>query len=127
MTRRKGDTEVSENPLFGYDSHDLLEAVDRLDDVRPVISDEGYNPPEIRTQLLKLHTRAMELKDRSTLDLEGKKDFARLMALAGDLDMEISGCIENLEKISETLDGLLSRGRDEDWEDLDEDDESLEE
>lgn len=127
MTQKKDDTEVSENPLFGYDSHDLLEAVDRLDDVRPVISDEGYNPPEIRTQLLKLHGMAMELKDRSTLDLQGKRDFSRMMALAGDLDMEISGCIENLERISDTLNGLLTRGGDEDWEDLEEDDESLDE
>jgi len=49
MGKKKDVSEKPENPLLGYDSHALLEAVDLLDDVRPVISDEGYDPPKIRT------------------------------------------------------------------------------
>lgn len=105
--------------MLGFDSHELLEAVDRLDDVRPVISDEGYQPPKIRIQLMKLHGMVMEMKDTSSLSLDGKKRLSRVMTLAGELDMELFGCIENLEKINEVLGKLLSLGRNEEWIDPD--------
>ena len=119
MTKKRDVPEGSENPLLGYDSHSLLEAVDLLDDVRPVISDEGYNPPKIRTQIMKLHGLVMEMKNTGTLSPEDRKQFSRAMTLADDLEMEISGCIENLEKINDVLGKLLGLGRDVEWIDLD--------
>jgi len=112
MAKKKDVLESSENPLLGYDSHSLLEAVDLLDDVRPVISDEGYNPPKIRTELLKLHGLVMEMKNTGSLSPDDRKRFSRIMALAGDLDLEIFGCVENLEKINDMLGKLLALGRD---------------
>jgi len=41
-------------------SHDILDAVDFLDEARPIISDDGYRPPEIRCNLLILHGIAMD-------------------------------------------------------------------
>lgn len=119
MAKKKDVLESSENPLLGYDSHSLLEAVDLLDDVRPVISDEGYNPPKIRTELMKLHGLVMEMKNTGTLSPEDRTQFSQVMALAGDLDMEISDCIENLEKINDVLGKLLALGRDVEWIDPD--------
>ena len=127
MSKKKDASEGSENPLLGYDSHELLEAVDLLDDVRPVISDEGYNPPKIRIQLMKLHRLAMEMKNTGTLTQEGKKQVSRIMMLADDLDMEIFGCIENLEKISDVLGKLRSLGQDVEGIDPEEDEEDEEE
>jgi hypothetical protein len=115
MVKKKDVPEVSKNPLLGYDSHELLEAVDLLDDVRPVISDEGYNPPKIRIQLMKLHGMVFEMKNTGSLSLQDKKQFSRVMTLAGELDMEIFGCIENLEKINDMLGKLLATGRNEEW------------
>ncbi len=119
MGKKKDVSEKPENPLLGYDSHALLEAVDLLDDVRPVISDEGYNPPKIRIQLMKLHRLAMEMKNTGTLTEEGKKQVSRILTLADELDMEIFGCIENLEKISDVLGKLRSLGGDAEWIDPD--------
>lgn len=119
MTPEKDDPAASANPLLGYDSHDLLEAVDRLDDVRPVISDDGYQPPKIRSRLLKLHGMAMAMKNTSDLSLQGKKQLSRLLTLADDIEMEISGCIDNLERINEVLGKLLSLCSNEEWVDPD--------
>lgn len=119
MVKKKDIPEGSENPLLGYDSHVLLEAVDLLDDVRPVISDEGYNPPKIRNQLMKLHSMVMEMKNTGSLSLQEKKKFFQIMTLASELDMEIFGCVENLEKINDMLGKLLSLGRNEEWVDPD--------
>lgn len=121
MVKKKDVSEGPENPLLGYDSHALLEAVDLLDDVRPVISDEGHNPPKIRTQLMKLHGLVMEMKDTGNLSLEGKKRFSRIMTLAGELDMEIFDCIENLENINDELGKLLALGQNVEWIDPDPD------
>ena len=119
MVKKKDVPEGPENPLLGYDSHVLLEAVDLLDDVRPVISDEGYTPPKIRIELMKLHGLVMEMKNTGNLSQEGKKQISRIMALAGDLDMEIFHCVENLEKINDELGKLLALGRDVEWIDPD--------
>ena len=119
MVKKNDVLEGPENPLLGYDSHVLLEAVDLFDDVRPVILDEGYNPPKIRIELMKLHGLVMEMKNTGNLSQEGKKQISRIMALTGDLDMEIFGCVEKLEKINNELGKLLALGRDVEWMDLD--------
>lgn len=119
MAKEKDVAKGAENPLWDYDSHVLLEAVDLLDDVRPTISDEGHNPPKIRIQLMKLHRLVMEMKNTGNLSLEGRKKISRIMTLAGELDMEIFDCVENLEKINDVLGKLLSLGRNVEWIDPD--------
>ncbi len=50
-----------------------------------------------------------------------------VLTLAEDIDGEISDCIENLEKVSDVLSKLLSLGRNEDWQNPENDDEALDE
>jgi len=57
----------------------------------------------------------MEMKDTGTLTEEGKKQVSRILTLADELDMEIFGCIENLEKISDVLGKIRSLGGDAEW------------
>jgi len=125
MDRKKEVSQALERLRAGFVSHDILYAVDHFDDVRPIISDDGYQPPEIRGKLLELHGMAMELVNFTSQ--EDKKRLNKLMTLAEDIDGEISDCIENLEKVSDVLSKLLSLGRNEDWQNPEEDDETLDE
>jgi hypothetical protein len=99
------------NQLDGsFDTHLLLDAVDALDAVRPIISDdygEGGGiprPPEIRDKLLELQRRSMELfnsefrcnTDRGVFDL------------AWEIEDEIFEAIDSLEKIQEIISQLTS-------------------
>lgn len=119
MIEEKTFSEALEKLREGFVSHDILDAVDRFDDVRPTISDEGYRPPEIRGQLLKLHGMVMKIVNYTGND--DKKGLARALILAEEIDMEIFGCIENLEKISDVLGRFRNLGAHDDWEDPDED------
>ncbi len=100
----------------GFDTYRLLRAVDALDAIRPIFSDEcgaggGIpRPPEIRDKLLDLHQRAMDLfnsgyrrsTDRGVFDL------------ALEIEDEIFEAIENLETIRDTLSDLTVLTPDED-------------
>ncbi|MFZ2961285.1 MAG: hypothetical protein WA705_30790 [Candidatus Ozemobacteraceae bacterium] len=125
MDRKKEVSKALERLREGFVSHDILDAVDYLDDVRPIISDEGYGPPVIRSKLLKLHGMAMELITYTSQD--DKKRLDRLLTLADDIDDEISDCIDNLEKIDDVISKLRTLGRNEDWLNPEEDEESLDE
>ena len=49
----------------GFETRDLLDAVDHIDEVRQAIGDEeDGRPPEPRSDLLKLHGLAMDLVNR---------------------------------------------------------------
>lgn len=123
MVRKKKASDTGESPLQDFDSHEILYAVDRLDDVRPILSDDGYNPPEIRNQLLKLHSMVMQ--KGSVSGPEGRKRHSRILTLADEIEADVEQCIDNLEKISEVVGKLLSLAGDEEWEEPEED-ESLE-
>ena len=77
----------------------LLSAVDHLDAVRRHLADgDHWEPPEIRTDLLKLHQLAMDVVNN------GWTSKAReFFDMAGDLEMQISEIIESLEFIQNVL------------------------
>jgi hypothetical protein len=80
----------------------LLAAVDQLDQVRGVLADgDHWEPPEIRTHLLKLHQLAMEVVNQG-----GTSKARELFALAGDLEIQVSDMVEALEDIQQTLSKL---------------------
>jgi len=69
----------------------LLSAVDHLDVVRGQLADGDHlEPPEIRTDLLKLHQLAMDVVNNGWTS-EAKE----LFDMAGDLEMEISAWFKN--------------------------------
>ena len=85
-----------------FETSSLLTAIDQLDKVRGELAD-GNNgePPEIRTELLRLHQLAMEVVNN------GRTGQAReLFELAGDLEMQVFEMVEALDDIQQTLNKL---------------------
>lgn len=87
----------------GFETRDLLDVVDHIDEVRYAIGDdENGRPPELRTDLLKLHGLAMEVV--SGAYLSGADE---MFDLADDLSLQVSTLSEALEKVQDILDRLL--------------------
>ena len=87
----------------GFETRDLLDAVDHIDEVRSAIGDdENFRPPELRTDLLKLHGLAMEVV--SGADLSGADE---MFDLADDLSLQVLTLTTALEKVQDILDRLL--------------------
>ena len=87
-----------------FDTYWLLSAVDQLDKVRGYLAGpDGWKPPEIRSDLLKLHQMAMDVVNK------GWTDQAReFFELAHDLGVQVFDMVEALEYIQETLDKLTA-------------------
>ena len=82
-----------------FETADLLAAVDRLDEVRGVLADgEHLEPPQLRTDLLRLHRLAMEVVNHGRTDRAGE-----FFSLAGDLEMQVAELAEALESIRRVL------------------------
>jgi hypothetical protein len=91
-----------ERLVEGFDTHQLLDAVDALDEVRGDLANgDRLEPPAIRTDLLKLHALAMDVVHHGQ-----RGQAAALFELATDLDMRVFGMIEALERIQTTLETL---------------------
>ena len=74
-----------------------------MDVLRDVLSNDGYQPPEIRSRLLKLHGLAMEVVN------EGSQHNAReLFDLALELEDEASDMLDAVTRIHETLSTLTA-------------------
>lgn len=109
MEERKLTEKKIEELYEKFDTQRLLDAVDALDDVRPVISDQfnedGFpRPPEIRDKLLKLHEKAHKI-------INGEFSYDTDMGmfdLAWELEEELYDVIENLEKIKKVIDDLTN-------------------
>ena len=82
-----------------FDTYWLLSAVDQLDKVRGYLAGpDGWKPPEIRSDLLKLHQMAMDVVNK------GWTDQAReFFELANDLEDQFLDMADSLESIQETL------------------------
>lgn len=93
-----------QNLYENFETTNLLAAVDLLDEARGILGDgPGWEPPEMRTNLLNLHQLAMDVVN------QGDKDRAQEMFdLATDLDMEVFGLIEALEGIQRVLTTLTA-------------------
>jgi len=108
MLRKKSLAKALKKLRENFESRDILDAVGHLDEIRPIISDDDFRPPEIRDRLLKLHREAMEL-----INYTGSKDKERLDAVldkAEEIDSEVFDCMENLDKIRTILTKLLDLG-----------------
>jgi hypothetical protein len=87
----------------GFETRDLLDAVDHIDEVRYNIRNhDNGGPPELRTDLLTLHGLAMEVV--SGANLSGADE---MFDLADDLSLQISTLTSSLEKVQDILDRLL--------------------
>lgn len=82
-----------------FETADLLAAVDAVDSLRDDLNDRDHDaPPAIRDDLLKLHQLAMAVVNN------GARDQAHeFFDLAGALDDQVSGMMESLEQIRDTL------------------------
>ena len=88
-------------PLADFETHDLLEAVDDLDSIRGTLADGPHlEPPQIRIDLLKLHTLAMQLCNHD------KEPDAELFELAMDLEYQLEEIRDAADRIVKVLGGL---------------------
>lgn len=87
-----------------FDTTELLSAVDAVDELRAHLNDrEDSSPPQIRSDLLKLHQLAMAVvNERSLTQAE------EFFTLADELKTEICQMLEFLEQINYTLSELTA-------------------
>ena len=87
----------------GFETRDLLDAVDHIDEVRQTIGDEEDGRlPELRSDLLKLHGLAMDVVNKGFIS-----GADEMFNLADELSLQVSGLTSALEKVQEFLDQLL--------------------
>lgn len=104
-----------------YETMWLLGAVDDIDELRGYLGDgPNFEPPQIRTDLLKLHGLAMEVVNNGS-----ESRLQEMSDLAYDLEAQISDMMLSLEKVQEVIDKLIDLlpedAEDEEDEDLDQD------
>jgi hypothetical protein len=86
-----------------FDTTTLLRAVDAVDAMRDHLNDgEGGRPPQLRTDLLKLHQLAM-----AVINSGARSQVPALFELAATLDDDVSSLMESLEEIRDTLATLM--------------------
>ena len=85
-----------------FDTAELLEAVDSLDTIRGILADGDHlEPPQIRTDLLKLHELAMDVfNDGHPVDEE-------MTSLAWDIESQVDEIVEAADRIQKTLTELV--------------------
>ena len=98
----KQDRKIYEN----FESHWILDAVDALDEIRYILGDKYDEdgcprPPEIRTQLLALHGKAMNLVNSGP----NKTDHG-VFDMAWEIEGMLSDAREQLEKIQKIIHAL---------------------
>jgi hypothetical protein len=87
-----------------FETHSLLRAVDAVDELRDDLNDGEYaTPPQLRTDLLKLHQLAMAVINEGS-----RSQVASLFELASDLDEQVSHMMTHLEEVQETLSRLTA-------------------
>lgn len=75
-----------------------------MDELRDDLNDGEYaTPPQLRTDLLKLHQLAMAVINEGS-----RGQVADLFELAGDLDEQVSYMMTKLEEVQETLSRLTA-------------------
>lgn len=87
-----------------FETATLLKAVDAVDELRCDLNDGEYaRPPQIRTDLLRLHQLAMAVINEGS-----RSQVSDLFELATDLEDQVLGMMTELEKVQETLSQLTS-------------------
>lgn len=91
-----------------FETADLLRAVDEIDKMRSYLNDrDNFRPPEIRDDLLKLHTLGYRL-----INAPAKGEAHEFFDLAMQLDYQVFDLMESLEVVRDILtkfDGSLSK------------------
>lgn len=101
-------TEKKNQELYEkFETMRILRAVDELDKIRPIISDQfnpdGFpKPPELRNKLLKLHEKAHTVINEYDCDTD-----QGMFDLAWEIEEEISEAVEYLEAIRDVIDELV--------------------
>ena len=91
-----------ENIQENFESTWLLDAVRQIGDVRGHLGDgENWEPPQIRTDLLKLHSMAMDV-----INSGWTNKIKDMFDMAIDLEMQVDEIIETMEAVQETLSKL---------------------
>ncbi|KJS38475.1 MAG: transposase [Rhodospirillaceae bacterium BRH_c57] len=104
MAARITDEEWDKLSPENFETHSLLRAVDVVDELRDDLNDGEYaTPPQLRTDLLKLHQLAM-----AVINERSRSQVADLFELAGNLDEQVSYMMTKLEEIQDTLSRLTA-------------------
>lgn len=82
-----------------FETADLLRAVDAIDRMRELLNDrEHFRPPQIRDDLLKLHTLGNRL-----INVRAKGEAREFFDLAMELDDQVFDLMESLEVVRDIL------------------------
>lgn len=104
MAARITDDEWDELTPENYDTTALLRAVDAVDVLRGDLNDSADGaPPQLRTDLLKLHQLAMAAFNEGS-----RSRVAELFDLAVDLQDQVDHLMTSLEQVQETLSRLTA-------------------
>lgn len=86
-----------------FDTTTLLRAVDAVDELRGNLNDgEDGSPPQLRTDLLKLHQLAMAVFNEGS-----RSQVADLFEFAVDLEDQVFSMMNAPEQVQETLSQLI--------------------
>jgi hypothetical protein len=104
MAARITDEEWDKLSPENFETHSLLRAVDAVDELRDDLNDGEYaTPPQLCTDLLKLHQLAMAVINEGS-----RSQVANLCELAGDLNEQVSYMTTKLEEIQDKLSQLTA-------------------
>lgn len=95
--------------LAKFDTTALLRAVDDVDRLRGHLDGDGYKPPEIRDDMLRLHQLAIKVVNQG---YEGEAR-AEMFELTFDLEERIDDIADALDHLRETIGGLAALAPDE--------------
>jgi len=100
ITDEERDALTPEN----FDTTALLHAVDAVDALRGGLNDsDDGSPPQLRTDLLKLHQLAMDVFNRGA-----HSQVPELFDLAVELENQVLDLMTSLEQVHETLGQLTA-------------------
>ena len=86
----------------GFETQSLLDAVGQIDLARDFLNDgDGFAPPELRTNTLRLHGLAMDVVNKGWT-----KGALEMFRNAQNLEDELDTLIEHLESARDTLSRL---------------------
>ena len=82
-----------------FETVTLLDAVGAIDDLRDHLNDGDYGaPPQLRTDLLRLHQVAMEVINQGS-----RSQVAKLFDRAMEIEDQVFDMMRSLENVQETL------------------------
>lgn len=106
------NSEVLEELRQSFDTVEILDAVDLIDEIRASIC----NPEDMRFDLLRLHGQAHTLINGDYSNSSGKEGYT-IWELADELETEIGEWSDKLRKVSVMLDKLVMSVPEEEYDD----------